>query len=198
LQTIKVDVRIVCATNRDLEGAITERQMRDDLYYRLNEVTVMLPPLRDRLEDIPLLVTYFIEKYNAAYEKKIPALTSATMQKLMSYPWPGNVRQLENIIKQVVVRQDESVFDEAFSRPQPQARQTGPGIPTQAPPGPVPQGYSLKDRVGAAVEREERYLISEVLRKTNWNRRKAADVLEISYRSLLYKIKEYGLSKSEL
>lgn len=198
LQTIKVDVRIVCATNRDLEAAITERQMRDDLYYRLNEVTVMLPPIRDRMEDIPLLVAHFIDKYNELYQKKTPPITSATMQKLMSYPWPGNVRQLENIVKQVVVRQDEGVIDEAFSRPQPLSRSANPTAQPHLPSAPATQGYSLKDRVGVAVEREERLLISEVLRKTNWNRRKAADVLEISYRSLLYKIKEYGLSKSEL
>ncbi|GAB4325506.1 MAG: sigma-54 dependent transcriptional regulator [Candidatus Zixiibacteriota bacterium] len=200
LQTVKVDVRIVCATNRDLESAISERQMRDDLYYRLNEVTVMLPPLRDRSDDIPLLVTHFVEKYSTAYGKQPKSLSPAAMNKLIEYSWPGNVRQLENLIKQVVVRQDEGVIDEIFKRPQPLARPSGhnPTTPTDAGSDPEPQGYSLKKRVGAAIEREERRLISEVLRKTNWNRRKAAEVLEISYRSLLYKIKDYGLSKSEL
>jgi DNA-binding NtrC family response regulator len=199
LQTIKVDVRIVCATNRDLESAITDRQMRDDLYYRLNEVTVMLPPLRERPEDIPLLVDHFLNKYNTEYNKKTTPLTSATMQKLFDHHWPGNVRQLENLVKQVVVRQDEGVVDEIFRRPQPMMRASNPGSsPAPEPSAPADNGYSLKKRVSAAVEREERHLISEVLRKTNWNRRKAAEVLEISYRSLLYKIKEYGLSKSEL
>lgn len=199
LQTIKVDVRIICATNRDLESAIAERQMRDDLYYRLNEVMVVLPPLRERTEDVPLLVNHFLEKYNTEYKKNLAGLSPAAMQKLMNYTWPGNVRQLENLIKQIVVRQDESVIDEAFRRPLPPLR-SGASAPApssyETPTG--GNGYSLKDRVGAAVAREERSLIAEVLRKTNWNRRKAADVLEISYRSLLYKIKEYGLSKSEL
>ncbi len=200
LQTVKVDVRIVCATNRDLEVAIGERQMRDDLYYRLNEVTVMLPPLRERAEDIPLFVTHFIEKYSTAYNKEPKQLSPTAMTKLTEHPWPGNVRQLENLIKQVVVRQDEGVIDEIFKRPHPQARTSGQSSMSVANDVsvPEPEGYSLKQRVGAAVEREERKLISEVLRKTNWNRRKAAEVLEISYRSLLYKIKDYGLSKSEL
>ena len=199
LQTIKVDVRIVCATNRDLEAAITDRQMRDDLYYRLNEVTVMLPPLRERTEDIPLLVTHFLEKYNEAYKKTNAQLSADAMSKLMSFPWPGNVRQLENLIKQIVVRQDESVIDEFFRRPTPIARPSGHSTaPEPVEDTSAEHGYSLKKRVGAAIEREERRLISEVLRKTNWNRRKAAEALEISYRSLLYKIKDYGLSKSEL
>lgn len=200
LQTIKVDVRIVCATNRDLEEAITQRQMRDDLYYRLNEITVTLPPLRERAEDIPLLADHLIEKYNNAYGKKFGGLSPQTMQKLMAFPWPGNVRQLENLIKQMVVRQDESVIDEILRPTRPMQRQTAriddPLYPL--PPATAETGYSLKRRVGAAVEREERQLIADVLRKTNWNRRKAADALEISYRSLLYKIKEYGLSKSEI
>lgn len=199
LQTIKVDVRIICATNRDLETAISERLMRDDLYYRLNEVMVVLPPLRERSEDIPLLVTHFLNKYNTEYKKNLGGLSPAAMQKLINYTWPGNVRQLENLIKQIVVRQDESVIDEAFRRPLPPMRGASmSAAPAVYEPPAGGNGYSLKDRVGAAVAREERQLIAEVLRKTNWNRRKAADVLEISYRSLLYKIKEYGLSKSEL
>ena len=200
LQTIKVDVRIVCATNRDLEVAIAERQMRDDLYYRLNEITVTLPSLRERAEDIPLLVDHFIQKYNSAYSKSFSGLSAETMQKLVAYPWPGNVRQLENLVKQIVVRQDEAVIDEILRRPHPAVRLAGSAAAVAEPVivSSEGNGYSLKHRVGAAVAREERNLIADVLQKTNWNRRKAADVLEISYRSLLYKIKEYGLSKSEL
>ena len=200
LQTIKVDVRIVCATNRNLEAAIAERQMRDDLYYRLNEITVTLPSLRERAEDIPLLVDHFIQKYNAAYSKNFAGLSAETLQKLLAYPWPGNVRQLENLVKQIVVRQDEAVIDEILHRPQPAVRLSSTAVETPEPAVLPPEGnsYSLKQRVGAAVAREERNLIADVLGKTNWNRRKAANVLEISYRSLLYKIKEYGLSKSEL
>lgn len=198
LNTIKVDVRIVCATNRDLEVAISNGIMREDLYYRLNEMTIQLPSLRERPDDIPMLVQHFIEKYTTAYNRTFAGLSPASMQKLVQFPWPGNVRQLENLIKQVVVRNDEGAIAELVNRPV-AAR------PGQAPVTAMVQafateaaGYSLKKRVDAVVAKEERDLIAEVLRKTNWNRRKAADVLEISYRSLLYKIKEYGLSKTEL
>ncbi len=202
VQNIKVDVRIVCATNRNLEEAIANRQMRDDLYYRLNEITIPLPPLRERADDIPLLCDMFIRKYNAQYKKQFPGLSPEMSEKLMNYPWPGNVRQLENLVKQVVVRGDEGIVDDILSRS------------TAAPSGTAPTSsrasaadsagadngntYSLKKRIGETVAREEKALISEVLQKTNWNRRKAAEVLEISYRSLLYKIKEYSLSASEL
>jgi len=200
LNTIKVDVRILCATNRDLESAIANQQIREDLYYRLNEMTLLLPPLREHMEDIPLLVKHFLDKYTATYNRPFAGLSHDGVQKLMAYSWPGNVRQLENLIKQVVVRNDESVIDELLVRPVPARPFTAALSPVQpaCAPGTESTGYSLKARVGAVVEREERTLISEVLRKTNWNRRKAAEALEISYRSLLYKIKDYGLSRSEL
>jgi len=202
VQNIKVDVRIVCATNRNLEEAIANRQMRDDLFYRLNEITMVMPPLRERADDIPLLCDVFIGKYNAQYKKNFSGLSPDYMQKLIVFPWPGNVRQLENLLKQVVVREDESIIDDILNRgtmAPGTVGTTGQPSPTATPAsGGGNHSYSLKKRVGDAVTREEKALIGEVLRKTNWNRRKAADVLEISYRSLLYKIKEYGLSASEL
>ncbi len=201
VQNIKVDVRIVCATNRNLEEAIAARQMRDDLYYRLNEITIAIPPLRERADDVPLLCDMFIRKYNAQYRKEFSGLSPATLERLCSFLWPGNVRQLENMIKQVVVRNDESIIDDILNRsamiPPPTAAGAS-GAPV-IPPGPAKErSYSLKKLVSATVAKEEISLIGEVLRKTNWNRRKAAEVLEISYRSLLYKIKEYSLSASEL
>ena len=201
LNTIKVDVRIVCATNRDLEVAIANGTIREDLYYRLNEMTVMLPPLRDRVEDIPMLVQHFVDKYTTAYGRVFTGPSPLAMQKLVMFPWPGNVRQLENLIKQVVVRNDEGAIDELTSRPVAGRNIVGVPASTQtytSAPMPPDTGYSLKKRIDTVVAHEERELIAEVLRKTNWNRRKAADVLEISYRSLLYKIKDYGLSKTEL
>ncbi len=202
VQNIKVDVRIVCATNRNLEEAISNREMRDDLYYRLNEITIPLPPLRERADDIPLLCDMFIRKYNAQYKKEFPGLSPAMNEKLMNYSWPGNVRQLENLVKQVVVRGDEGIVDDILNRSTaapstPAASSSRPAISDTSGADNGNQ-YSLKKRVGETVAREEKALISEVLRKTNWNRRKAAEVLEISYRSLLYKIKEYSLSASEL
>ncbi len=203
VNNIKVDIRIVCATNRNLEEAIANREMRDDLYYRLNEITLNMPPLRERADDIPLLCELFIKKYNTQYHRSFGGLSPEVMNNLLVFPWPGNVRQLENLIKQVVVRDDEGIIDDILRRHTPVAIPTGSAEATTTINPATPTGsdnhrYSLKKRVGAAVAKEEMSLISEVLRKTNWNRRKAAAVLEISYRSLLYKIKEYGLSASEL
>ncbi|MEW5993215.1 MAG: sigma-54 dependent transcriptional regulator [Candidatus Zixiibacteriota bacterium] len=201
INNIRVDVRIICATNKNLESALQQQAFRDDLFYRLNEITLMLPPLRDRTEDIPLLVNHFIDKYNAAYGKEFSQLSSAVTDQLMRFAWPGNVRQLENMIKQAVVRGDESIISDqiAAAVSQPVRRQRGIGTLPGSGIGysPPPDTYSMKVRVGHLVAEEEKQLISEVLTKTNWNRRKAAQLLEISYRSLLYKIKDYQLDATK-
>jgi DNA-binding NtrC family response regulator len=191
IKTIKVDTRIVCATNRDLEKALKEGTIREDLFYRLNEVTLNLPPLRERREDIPLLIEHFLQNYYALYNKNYRPLSPTTIELLQSFDWPGNVRQMENLIKQVVVREDENVLRDAIqSRPVESI-----SLPTASNFISDPKGFSLKKRVGAAVASEEKILITQVLSKTNWNRRKAAQILEISYRSLLYKIKEYAIGQ---
>ncbi|MCK5126233.1 MAG: sigma-54-dependent Fis family transcriptional regulator [candidate division Zixibacteria bacterium] len=213
VDTIHVDVRIICATNKNLEDAIAQGRFRDDLFYRLNEITIFLPPLRDRYGDVPLLAQHFISKLNHSFSKETPPLSQQSLDQLSTFQWPGNVRQLENLLKQVVVRGNENIIPDllrgqsmpmsapsaASVIPQPavagvvalpQATESGP-----IPVGPELQSLSLKKRVSAAVTREEKALISEVLTRTNWNRRKAAEMLEISYRSLLYKIKEYALNE---
>ncbi len=199
INNIHVDVRIICATNRNLEDAIRQHLFRDDLFYRLNEITVFLPPLRQRQEDIPLLVNHFIKKYNEMYQRESRELTQETMSELMRFSWPGNVRQLENLIKQVVVRGDESIVCELLTGDA--VKKVEIGVDELAESFKTDQeatnSYSLKKRVGLAIAREEKKLISEVLNKTNWNRRKASDMLEISYRSLLYKIKEYQLNATK-
>ncbi len=202
IHTIHVDVRIICATNRNLERAIKEQGFRDDLFYRLNEITVFLPPLRDRREDIPLLVNHFIEKYNQQYEREFGGMSAEILNKLVGFTWPGNVRQLENMLKQVVVRGDETVISDLID-----SAGSGPIVvssdvseqPVAGNPGPAGMNdtFSLKERIGKTVAGEERKLIAEVLAKTNWNRRKAAELLEISYRSLLYKIKDYNLNATD-
>lgn len=191
VKTIKVDTRIVCATNRELEIAIKDGTIREDLYYRLNEVTLNLPPLRERREDIPLLIEHFLQKYYSLYSKEYRPVSSATTELLQNFDWPGNVRQLENIIKQIVVREDESIALDTIKR---QLSQTPPQFPS-AISDPDTAGLSLKKRVGAAVAAEEKVLIAQALGQTNWNRRKAAQLLDISYRSLLYKIKEYQIGQ---
>lgn len=193
IKTIRVDVRIVCATNRDLEQALKKKALREDLFYRLNEVTINLPPLKDKWEDIPLLVEHFLQKYNSLYNKNYKKISAVNMKFIQEYDWPGNVRQLENLIKQVVVRGDEKIIHEII-KSAPYEDGTPPGREERAQT--QEETYSLKERVGKAINREERKLIAEVLNKTNWNRRKAAELLKISYRSLLYKIKDYQLNSS--
>ncbi len=193
VQNIKVDVRIVCATNRDLEKALETGLMRDDLYYRLNEITIHLPTLKERKMDIPLIVEHLLQKYNRIYGKQFFSLSSASLRLLQEFDWPGNVRQLENLIKQIVVLENEEIIPEALkSVTHPQVLGTPSFSPSTLNSG--NKTYSLKKKVSDTVAQEEKRLIGEVLNKTNWNRRKAADILEISYRSLLYKIKEYKLS----
>jgi DNA-binding NtrC family response regulator len=197
INNIHVDVRIICATNRNLEDAIKKQLFRDDLFYRLNEITVFLPPLRQRREDISLLVDYFIKRYSDMYQKGPLDITQDTMSRLIAFDWPGNVRQLENLIKQVVVRGDEVIANDLLANNLALQPASGDDIAKseeEVLAEELVNSYSLKKRVGHAVAREEKKLISEVLNKTNWNRRKAAELLEISYRSLLYKIKEYNLN----
>ncbi len=190
VKNIKVDVRIVCATNRDLEEALKQKVLRDDLFYRLNEITINLSPLRERKEDIPLLVEFFLKKYNDLYNRNFRPPSSQTMKKLEEFDWPGNVRQLENLTKQMVVREDENVIFQTLVKD----TETKSLAEEKINPS-SEKNLSLKKRVSETVAHQEKNLISEVLNKTNWNRRKAAKLLEISYRSLLYKIKEYKLDQ---
>jgi two-component system response regulator AtoC len=207
IQNIKVDVRIICATNRNLEQAIADQRFRDDLFYRLNEITIFLPPLRDRLGDVPLLVDHFLKKYNALYKKEFPVISGETIDRLCDFNWPGNVRQLENVIKQIVVREDENIAIDLLRVGN--AVPANPGgtmginqqVPVAVTAGNMEaeesgeKNYSLKERVSTAIAREEKALIAEVLNKVNWNRRKASEILGVSYRSLLYKIKEYKINE---
>lgn len=202
INNVRVDVRIICATNRNLEVAIQERAFRDDLFYRLNEITLPLPSLRQRPEDIPLLVSHFVNKYCQQYKKEATVLSQDIVAKLGAFTWPGNVRQLENMIKQVIVRGDETIIDDLLlsaggSESPVSADNVATSISTASVPTGDQNSYSLKDIIGKTVAEQEKKLIASVLNKTNWNRRKAADLLQISYRSLLYKIKDYKLNVSE-
>ncbi len=203
VQNIHVDVRIIGATNKNLEIAIGKKEFRDDLFYRLNEITLLLPSLRVRKNDIPLLVNYFIKKYEESYKKEITPISQMVMSQLLSFDWPGNVRQLENMMKQVVVREDESIIADLLVAagnhilPTDNAETVSTFSIPQVTENSKPDSYSLKAIIGEKIAVEEKKLISEVLHKTNWNRRKAAELLEISYRSLLYKIKDYSLNSTK-
>jgi len=203
---IKVDVRIISATNIEMQRNIEEKKFRGDLYFRLNDVTISLPPLRTREGDIPLLYQHFMSKYAAQYNKDPMPLTEAIERDLESYPWPGNVRELESFVKRMVVLGYDNALRQltgpgSFSAPMTaRAAEEQPPIERPAVPrapvpasAPEPQSFSLKTITQEAIAGAEKKAIRRALEETKWNKKKAAALLEISYRSLLYKIKEYGI-----
>jgi two-component system, NtrC family, response regulator AtoC len=177
----KVDVRFVFATNRDLEEEILVGNFREDLYYRINVINLQLPPLRERLEDIPVLSEYFRNKYNDKYNRRTPRLSELSSSRMQQYHWPGNIRQLENLMKRYVVfGTEESLLSELEGREPDLFRFTIP---------PSSQ-VSLKEITRQAVRQVERKVILKVVEAHGWNRKRAAKSLNISYRSLLYKLKD--------
>ncbi|MGH9408082.1 MAG: sigma-54 interaction domain-containing protein [Vicinamibacterales bacterium] len=224
---VHVDVRVVAATNRDLEAAVGDGQFREDLFFRLNVVCITLPPLRQRRDEIPTLTGYFLRRYSEHYNKPLLALATDTLRLFAEYEWPGNVRELENMVKRMVILgTDASIRREVADAIAGRSRHTGPipalrdeptasGAPRPDPgpsggaasmrvdgaahvPAAAPAGLigSLKDIARTAAREAERELISRTLQQTRWNRREAAEILGISYKALLYKIKEAELDKA--
>jgi two-component system response regulator AtoC len=186
--TLKVDVRIVAATNRDLEIDVAEGRFREDLYYRLNVVQIVVPPLRERTAEIPLLTDYFARRYTRVFRRDGFAVSPIAMERLMRHQYPGNVRELENIVKRMVVLNDPSLDRVFLGQRRPPVEETGHGQRT------LPDRVSLKEISRAAARAAEREAIARVLKETRWNRVRAAKLLGISYRALLYKIKDVGLT----
>ena len=190
--TLSVDVRILAATNQDLERAVAEGRFREDLYYRLNVVHVLVPPLRERTTEIPLLANYFVERYAKLYRRDGFAIPASVMERLMRHRYPGNVRELENLIKRMIVLDDP--FMTRIPLPE-----TGRIVRAQASSAVAPdpaatnQELSLKEIGRRASQAAEREAIGKTLEQTGWNRVRAARALRISYRALLYKIKQAGL-----
>src|SRR5712692_6423670 len=184
--TLSVDVRVLAATNQDLEKAVAEGRFREDLYYRLNVIHVLVPPLRERATEIPLLANYFVERYAKLYRRDGFAISPSVMARLTRQRYPGNVRELENLIKRMIV------LDDAFLTriPLPEASVDSARPQSSAPSAPEP---SLKDISRRAAQAAEREAIANMLEQTGWNRVRAARALRISYRALLYKIKQTGL-----
>jgi two-component system response regulator AtoC len=179
-----VDVRVVAATARDLEADVADGRFRADLYYRVNVVRIHLPALRERSEDIPELVRHFITRFNTRLRLQVAGATPPAMRALVEYPWPGNVRELENVIERAMVLAD------------------GPQLGVEHLPvlGPAAQragsaGSPLDLSVKRRTEELERVLIGEALDRTQGNRTRAAKLLELSHRALLYKIREYGIGE---
>ena len=179
-----VDVRLVAATARDLEADVAEGRFRADLYYRVNVVRIHLPALRERTEDVPELVRHFIDRFNRRLMLDIAGASPAAMRVLMEYPWPGNVRELENVIERAMVLTDQ---------PQLGIEQLA-GLAV-APAGAESAASPLDLSVKRRTEALERVLIAEALERTRGNRTRAAKLLDLSHRALLYKIREYGIGE---
>jgi two-component system, NtrC family, response regulator AtoC len=181
----KVEVRVVCATNRNLENEIENGTFRQDLFYRINVVNLQLPPLRERKIDVEPLANYFLEYYNRKYNCRARDLSAETLATLQKYHWPGNIRELENLMKRYVILGSEDVISsDLLARNEQQF--FNPDINLDGP-------ISLKKLTRQATRELERKIILKVLQAHHWNRKQAARALSISYRALLYKIRDAGL-----
>ncbi len=217
-EAVHVDVRIISATTRDLELAVADGQFREDLFFRLNVVCITLPPLRQRSAEIPGLTASFMERYADHFNKLPITLGRDTTRLFGQYHWPGNVRELEHLIKRaIMLGSDESIrrdlADAVAGRRQRAGpipplgdssllplspRMPGPSVAVDVPIAAVPQALngSLKDIARHAARAAERELMHRTLQQTRWNRREAAEILGISYKALLYKIKDAKLDKA--
>jgi len=199
---VRVDVRMVAATNRNLEQMVQNGSFREDLYYRLNVVNIRVPPLRERTEEIPVLADYFLRLYSRKYRRECSGISNRLMQGFLAYAWPGNVRELENMVKRIVVLQNEDVIaDEIFgsggSLRAPGTAKGSPAAVEEMVDAELEQGgetLALREIGRRAARDAEREALRRVLYQTNWNRKKAAKILEVSYKTLLQKIKECGLN----
>lgn len=183
---LNVDVRVVAATNTDLQIAVAGGSFRCDLYYRLNVVTLLLPPLRERVEDIPLLAAHFLEKYSRVYRRCVPPLDATTVERLGRYAWPGNVRELENLLKRYVVLGES---DALLAGTLPVRRLDASAAAVSPVPAPSRGPVPLLEIGRQAAWQAERAAILRVLSETHWNRRQAARQLHISYKGLQNKIR---------
>jgi two-component system response regulator AtoC len=188
--TIKVDVRIIAATNQDLEKAVAAGRFREDLYYRLNVIEIVAPPLRERSQEIPLLASYFAHRYSKLYNRTGFTIPPQVMEQLIQHDYPGNIRELENIVKRMIVLDDPHLSRAPVPLPKPDGNGNGASDFQEA------QAVSLKDIAREAAQAAERVVIAKMLDQTHWNRVKAAKLLNISYRALLYKIKHVGLERT--
>ena len=190
---IPIDVRVIAATNRDLDKQVADGKFREDLYYRLNVIPVCAPPLRERREDIPLLVNHFLKKYAPAAGKAIMRVSPRSMEALASYEWPGNVRQLENTIERAVALEISEELRVEIPAERAKARAAAAGLGgavTTATPGSVlPEGVDMEKYV-AGIERS---LLQAALAQSNGVQTRAADLLKISYRSFRHLMKKYEL-----
>ena len=227
---IQVDVRIVAATNRDLEAMMLSGEFREDLYYRLKVIELTVPALRERPDEVPTLTDFFVARYSRKYNRPLQPISDELRQLFLRYDWPGNIRELENMIKRIVILQDEQLVVREIQRNMqrhaavqvaaaaPVAMAASAAVPVPAGVGAMPGGFpaavseidgtdepepaadegnsSLAAVAKAASMKAERAAIEHTLRQVHWNRRKAAVILGVSYKTLLNKIKECGISRA--
>ena len=194
---VKVDVRVMAATHRDLDKAIADRSFREDLYYRLNVINIQIPPLRERKEDI-LPMAEFLMKRHAPAGAPLPALTQDLRRAMMTYHWPGNVRELENVVRKLLILRDADVIARELNGKTARRTQvTVPAMETLVHPAPAEQtqGSPILEQVTKAKQVAETDAILAALNATRWNRKQAAALLKIDYKALLYKMKKLGVEE---
>jgi DNA-binding NtrC family response regulator len=193
-QTLHVDVRLVAATNRNLKQSVAARTFREDLYFRLSVFPITIPPLRERVEDIPVLARHFIERFCTDLNKPTLSFSMAAVDSMKTYAWPGNVRELQNCIERAVILCDADAIEPRHLNLS--SIQPAPAVVPAGPWDQVDLSGSLRDVVGRATAEVERRKIEQVLRESGDNRQRAADVLQITYKALVQKIREYGIDES--
>lgn len=189
-QTIKVDIRIIAATNRDLQAMVKEGTFREDLFYRLNVIHLILPPLRDRREDISLLANHFLQKFSSENQRDIIDIDPMAMSLLTAWSWPGNIRELSNVIERAVVMNSGPIIFSEDLPPQIRQPVCNAGEAKTAPVG----ERNLKEE----IKRVEKRIIMEVLEQQEGNRTRTALMLGISRRALMYKLEEYGIDPADV
>jgi two-component system response regulator AtoC len=192
-ETIKVDVRVMAATHRDLEKAIADRTFREDLYYRLNVINLHLPPLRDRSEDI-IPLAEFLMKRHAVQGVPIPALPVELKHAMMAHNWPGNVRELENFVRKFTILRDASLLSrELLAKTARKPFLSSPLVEVTSQPAQPVESSPILEQVTKAKQHAETEAILAALNSTRWNRKQAATLLKIDYKALLYKMKKLGV-----
>jgi two-component system response regulator AtoC len=190
---VKSDVRILAATNIDIPEALATKRLREDLYYRLNAFTLHLPPLRERKEEIPILLKQFMSRMAERYARPPLPLSPSLLQACQDHPWPGNLRELNNFLKRYLILGDENL---AVSELQPRNDGTG-GASGETSSKTANGAGGLKSLARNAKDGAEAEAITRALEQTNWNRKQAATILQISYKALLYKIRQYGIAETK-
>jgi transcriptional regulator with PAS, ATPase and Fis domain len=208
-KTVTTDTWVIAATNHELEHDMQNGEFREDLYYRLSTIKILIEPLRNRPEDIPHLIEHYIKEYTSMFgDKKIQLPSQRTLTKMSDYHWPGNVRELQNVLKRLMILgEGEETMDDLLNTAGPRQRSpefiaagSKPSIPVDlwgvnGDKAPNLSSLSLKKVRKKALDRVEKEVISYVLEKTGWNRSKAAKILHISYKTLLYKIKDLSIEQ---